>query len=42
MNLTLREAYWIEFCMKLIKVVSHDNYYSQFYHLSCLVNSHIS
>jgi hypothetical protein len=32
MDLTLREGYWIEFCMKFIAVISHDNYYSQFYH----------
>jgi hypothetical protein len=28
MDLTLREEYWIKFCMKLIAVISHDNYYS--------------
>jgi hypothetical protein len=27
MDLTLREEYWIKFCMKLIAVISHDNYY---------------
>jgi hypothetical protein len=31
MDLTLREGYWIKFCMKLIAVISHDNYYGQFY-----------
>jgi hypothetical protein len=29
MDLTLREGYWIKFCMKLIAATSHDNYYSQ-------------
>jgi hypothetical protein len=28
MDLTLREEYWITFCMKLITVISHDNYQS--------------
>jgi hypothetical protein len=32
MDLTLREKYSTEFCMKLIAVISHDNYYSQFCH----------
>jgi hypothetical protein len=27
MDLTLREEYWIKFCMKLIAVISPDNYY---------------
>jgi hypothetical protein len=31
MILTLREGYWIQFYMKFVTVVSHDNYYSQFY-----------
>jgi hypothetical protein len=31
MDLTLREGYWIKFCMKLIAVIPHDNYYGQFY-----------
>jgi hypothetical protein len=35
MDITLREEYWIKMCMKLIAVISHDNYYSQFYHPSC-------
>jgi hypothetical protein len=35
MDITLREEYWIKFCMKLIAVISHNNYYSQFYHPSC-------
>jgi hypothetical protein len=37
MDLTLREEYWIQFCTKLIAVISHDNYeyYSQFYRPSC-------
>jgi hypothetical protein len=26
MDLTLREEYWIKFSMKLIAVISHDNY----------------
>jgi hypothetical protein len=30
MDLTLREGYWITFCMKVIAVISHDNYYCQF------------
>jgi hypothetical protein len=34
MDLTLGKEYWIHFCMKLIGVISHDNYYSQFYHPS--------
>jgi hypothetical protein len=37
MDLTLRERYWIKFYMKLIGVMSHDNYYSQFYHPSCIL-----
>jgi hypothetical protein len=28
MELTLREGYWIKFCMKLITVIFPDNYYS--------------
>jgi hypothetical protein len=28
MDLTLREGYAIQFCVKLIAVISHDNYYS--------------
>jgi hypothetical protein len=28
MDLTLREGYWIRMCMKLIAVVSLDNFYS--------------
>jgi hypothetical protein len=35
MDLTLREEYWKKFCMKLITVITHDNYCSQFYHRSC-------
>jgi hypothetical protein len=35
MDLTLREEYWIKFCMKLIAVIFPDNYYSQFYYASC-------
>jgi hypothetical protein len=31
----LREEYLIEFCMRLIAVISHDNYYNQFCHSSC-------
>jgi hypothetical protein len=31
----LIEEYWIKFCMKLRAVISHDNYYTQFYHHSC-------
>jgi hypothetical protein len=38
MNLTLREGYWIQFCMKLTAVMSHDNYYSQFWLPSCVFN----
>jgi hypothetical protein len=34
MDLTLRERYWIKFCMKLITVLCLNNYYSQFYHPS--------
>jgi hypothetical protein len=30
MNLTLKEKYWLKFCKKLIRVISHDNYYNQF------------
>jgi hypothetical protein len=30
MDFTLREEYWIKFCMKFIAVISLDNYYSQF------------
>jgi hypothetical protein len=32
MDSTLLERYWIKSCMKFIAVISHDNYYSQFYH----------
>jgi hypothetical protein len=35
MDLTLREEYWVTFCTKLIEVISHDDYYSQFYRPSC-------
>jgi hypothetical protein len=35
MDLSLREEYWIKFCMKFIAVISHDNYYGQFYDPSC-------
>jgi hypothetical protein len=35
MDLTVKEEYLIKYCMKLIAVISHDNYYSQFYHPSC-------
>jgi hypothetical protein len=35
MDLTLKEGYWIKFCIKLITVISLDNYYSQFYHPFC-------
>jgi hypothetical protein len=28
MDLTSREGYGIKFCIKLIAVISHDNYYS--------------
>jgi hypothetical protein len=35
MDFTLREEYWIKFCMTLIAVISRDNYYSQFYRPSC-------
>jgi hypothetical protein len=35
MDLTVKVGYLIKFCMKLIAVISHDNYYSQFYHPSC-------
>jgi delta-aminolevulinic acid dehydratase/porphobilinogen synthase len=31
MDYILREGYWIKFCIKLITVISYDNYYSQFY-----------
>jgi hypothetical protein len=34
MDLTLK-GYLITFCFKLIAVISHGNYYGQFYHLSC-------
>jgi hypothetical protein len=37
MDLTLREGYWIKFCMKLIAVISHDNYYSPKYHMKILL-----
>jgi hypothetical protein len=30
MDLTLREGYWITFCMLLMAVISHDNYYTEF------------
>jgi hypothetical protein len=32
MELTLRQEYWIKFCMKLVTVISLYNYYSQFYY----------
>jgi hypothetical protein len=32
MGLTLRGGYLIKLCMKLIALISHDNYYSQFCH----------
>jgi hypothetical protein len=35
MDLTVKKGYLIKFCMKLIAVISHDNYYIQFYPLSC-------
>jgi hypothetical protein len=35
MDITLREGYWIKFCMNLIAVISYDNHYSQFYDPSC-------
>jgi hypothetical protein len=35
MDLTLSEGYWIKFCMKLVAVMSHDNYYTHFYLPSC-------
>jgi hypothetical protein len=35
MNLTLREGYLIKCCVKLITVISHNNYYSQFCHHFC-------
>jgi hypothetical protein len=35
MDLTLRGGYSLTFCIKLIAVISHDNYYSQFYHPFC-------
>jgi hypothetical protein len=31
MDLAFREGYWIEFCMKLIAVIYHDNFYSHFH-----------
>jgi hypothetical protein len=31
MDLTLQEGYWMQFCLKLITVVFHDDNYSQFY-----------
>jgi hypothetical protein len=34
-DITLRDWYGIEFCTNLISVISHDNYYSQFYHSDC-------
>jgi hypothetical protein len=34
MDLNFSEEYWIKFCIKLIAMISHDNYYSQFYHPS--------
>jgi hypothetical protein len=37
MDLTLREGDWKEFCMKLIAVISQDNFYSQFYRPSVLL-----
>jgi hypothetical protein len=38
MDLTLRGGYWVKFCMELIAVMSHDNYYSQFCHPCGLEN----
>jgi hypothetical protein len=35
MGLALREEYSIPFVIKLIVVISPDNYYSQFYRPSC-------
>jgi hypothetical protein len=26
-DLAFREEYWIKFCMKLVALISHDNYY---------------
>jgi hypothetical protein len=34
MDLTSEEEYWIKFCVTLLAVISHDNYYNQFYHPS--------
>jgi hypothetical protein len=31
----MKEGYLIKFCMKLIAEISHNKYYSQFYHLTC-------
>jgi hypothetical protein len=36
MELTLREEYWIKFCMYLVAVVFIHKYCSQFYYL-CMV-----
>jgi predicted RNA-binding Zn-ribbon protein involved in translation (DUF1610 family) len=35
MDLTVKGGYLIKLCMHLIAVISHDNYYSQFYCPSC-------
>jgi hypothetical protein len=35
MDLTSKEEYWTQFCMKLIAVISPNNYYSQLYRPSC-------
>jgi hypothetical protein len=35
MDLTVRKGYWIKVCMKLITMIPHDNYYSQFYDPFC-------
>jgi hypothetical protein len=37
MNLTVKEGYLIKFCMKLITMISHDNYHSQFYHQKAII-----
>jgi hypothetical protein len=33
MDIILREEYWIKFCIKLITVISHDIYYSNYKHM---------
>jgi hypothetical protein len=35
MDLIMKDGYLIKYRMKLIAVISHGKYYSQFYHLSC-------